>query len=257
MGIRVPCYKFSALGAEGILSILNDALANLECAAPLVSDGAFTGDLKNGDLCHSPCPSTIYSSSECASQHLACVLPAFIALPITAALFFQTVFRKKTHGLSVPTQLYAVLSLLCIVVGPVLSSIFHYDLPCRCATGLCTGETALCDVSRLLVFCIQAIQHFVFASVIPLCLKIKNAGSYDRTSLKKNLPFVCLGVLFLVCTVIGFALDSNDPEDDNCHWNQISSAFSCQLRLPNMAKEVHQWACALSCKFTANNFYGS
>jgi hypothetical protein len=241
--IRVPCFAFSALDAEGALSILNDALANLECTAPLVSNDAFTDDLTNGDLCHFPCPSTIYSSSEYASQHLAYVLPAFVALPITATLLFQTMFRKKTHGLPVPIQFCAVLSLLYIVVGPVLSSILYHDLPCGCATDLCTGENALCDVSRISVFCIQAIQYFVVASVIPLYLKINNGGSYGTTSLEKNSPFVCLGVP-LVCTVIGFALDSTDPEDDNYHWNQISSAFSCQLRLPNMATEVREtcWA---------------
>jgi hypothetical protein len=216
---------------------MNDALSNIECTSPRVENEDFTTDFKNGQPCLFPCPSHIYTNSEYASQHIAFVVPALLAVVPTSALIFQMLFRQKTHGLTTPIQFIAVFSALYIIVGPLLSAILYFDLPCGCSTALCTGNNALCSLSRLSSFFLQAIQYFTVASIAPLYMKIVRNSKMDDNSLHRKLAIVSTGIP-LICIILGYVLESTDPEDENYHWNQISSAFSCQLRLPDMATEV-------------------
>jgi hypothetical protein len=193
--------------------------------------------MKSGDICVFPCPSNIYTNSEYASQHIAFVVPGLLAVVPTSALIFQMLFRKKTHGITTPIQFIAVFSALYIIVGPLLSAVLYFDLPCGCSTALCTGNNALCGFSRLSVFFLQAIQYFTVASIAPLYMQIVRKLRVNDNCLHRKLATISTGIP-LICIILGYVLESTDPEDENYHWNQISSAFSCQLRLPNMATEV-------------------
>jgi hypothetical protein len=114
---------------------------------------------------------------------------------------------------------------------PVLA--LKHDLPCGCKTEECTGSSALCTINRTSVYILLAIMLHLALLTHDLYYAVK-----DRVFEGNRLRFDYFATAFpLVLMVIGFAVDTDDPDADNYLLNTIRHGFKCSVRFPDMVME--------------------
>jgi hypothetical protein len=135
------------------------------------------------------------------------------------------------------TALMSPLSLLHAM--PALHTL-QTDVACGdCGTEECMGDSVLCSLSRSSQFLLLAILVSLASLTWDLNQSIQSSGTYE-TNVNRNKAAMAVPIVLMT---IGYALDSADNADTNNVeleigvLNAARQAFTCSMRLPNLAAE--------------------
>ena len=111
------------------------------------------------------------------------------------------------------------------------------DLISACATEECTGDGVLCWVNRSAVYLLLAIMINLCCLTYVLYGSMRGKG-YLGQKRPVILHAFCVGFpLFLM--IVGYVLDTNDPDVPNAVLNVARHGFKCSMRFASMPLE---WA---------------
>jgi hypothetical protein len=196
-------------------------------------------------LCVLPCPSSMFTTEEYSTMHLAFTIPGFAAFFVNACLVLTKLlssvsFVKTGSGsISMPFGVAwsaSMCGLWCFMdIFPAVA--MGNDLACPCDNETCYRESTLCAVSSASVFVLQSMYIGNVCTCYELYFKFSNLSRANETISSKYFLCFCLApvLLFFVALFLG----TDELDSPNYSFNHHRSSFKCKcfLNLPDMTTE--------------------
>jgi len=149
------------------------------------------------------------------------------------ALTWSLANTRERKGINAQLRLGVWLGILYGVVDAIPVSAWKHDVPCSCETEECLGSSLPCIINRSSVYILLAIMTNLALLTFDLYRVVKDPNAKRQT---KTLDWLALLIPF-VLMVVGYAVDTDDPEVENALLNTIRQGFKCNIRFSNMFVE--------------------